>query len=70
MRKKNNNFIFGKIKIEDEAIIGVNAFIWPDVHIGKRAIVMPGAIVYPGTKIGDDEVWGGNPAEKIEKPNR
>lgn len=67
MRKKSNIFVFGDIYIDDEAIIGVNAFIWPDVTIGKRAVVMPGAIVYPSTKIGDDEVWGGNPAVKIEK---
>ncbi|ELR99704.1 DapH/DapD/GlmU-related protein [Gloeocapsa sp. PCC 73106] len=67
MGKKNNGFIVGEIKIEDNALIGVNAFVWPDVTIGKRAVVMPGAVVYPGTRIKEDEVWGGNPAVKIEK---
>lgn len=65
MRKKDDIFVFGEIKIADEAIIGVNAVIWPDVQIGTKAVVMPGAIVYPGTRIGDNELWGGNPAVKM-----
>lgn len=52
-----------EISIEDDAWICADAFIGPHVSIGKRAVVGARAVVVKN--VGEDEVVGGNPAEKI-----
>ena len=54
---------FLPITIEDFVWIGVGAVILQNVHIGKGAVICAGAVV---TKdVGDYEIVGGVPAEKI-----
>ena len=61
--------ILGKIRIGDNAIIGVNTVIFPDVRIGNNARVGAGAVVVLGTVIPDNETWVGIPARKRSAPS-
>lgn len=55
--------IFGKIVIEDNCNIGVNALILPDVTIGKNSIIAAGSVV---TKdIPPNSIAAGIPAKVI-----
>lgn len=60
-------FMMKKVRIENDALIGVRSVILPGVTIGAHAMVKAGSIVYPGTIIAPGELWGGNPAQKIER---
>ena len=53
---------------QGDAVIGVNAVLFPDVRVGENAGVAAGAVVVRGTRIGNNEVWGGIPAKKIGRP--
>lgn len=64
---RQGRLMLGEIRIEDGAMIGANAFIWPSVRIGRGAMVEAGAVVAPGTRIRDREVWGGVPAVKLRE---
>lgn len=55
-------FSSAPIEIEDEAVIGGGSYISPGVKVGKGAIVQMRSHLAPFTRIGPDEVWGGNPA--------
>ena len=61
-----NMLFLGKIKINDNAIIGIRSIIMPDVVIGENSLIKPGSIVQTGSRIPSHEVWGGNPARKID----
>ncbi len=53
------------VHIKKNAFIGAHSIILKGVTIGERAIIGAGSVV---TKdIGDDEIWGGNPAKCIRK---
>lgn len=65
----DNMLTYKTITIDDGAIIGANVLIYPDVKIGKKAIINPLSVIYPGTIIGDNEVWGGNPARRRKQAN-
>ncbi len=56
----------GRIAIGDHATIGVNTVVYGDVEIGDGALVLANSAVTPGTRIGSDEMWGGNPVRKIK----
>lgn len=58
------------IHIGSNVTIGANAVILSDVEIGDRAIVAIGAVVVKGTRIGDNEVWGGIPARRLDGRNQ
>ena len=67
-RKRNSkeDFKYSNCKdiiIKKDAFIGAHSIILKGVTIGERAIIGAGSVV---TKdVGDDEIWGGNPAKKI-----
>jgi FkbH-like protein len=50
------------IEIGDHTTIGGNTRIGMGVKIGRGAVIEMGSNVLPFTRIGADEVWGGNPA--------
>jgi len=53
------------ITVGDGAWISSNTMINPGVNIGKGALIMPNSVVMGD--VGDNEVWGGNPAVRIKK---
>ncbi len=56
---------FGGALVGNEAVIGANATILPQVKIGERAVIGAGSVV---TKdIPANEVWVGNPAKFLKK---
>ena len=55
------------IVIGDDVFVGANCIILKGVHIGARSIVAAGSVVTKN--IGEDELWGGNPAKFIKKIN-
>lgn len=55
--------IFGKIVIEDNCNIGVNAIILPNVTIGKNSVIAAGAIVVKD--IPPNSIAGGVPAKVL-----
>lgn len=52
------------ISIKKGAFIGTSSIILKGVTIGERSIVAAGSVVTKS--IPDDEIWGGNPAQKIK----
>jgi acetyltransferase-like isoleucine patch superfamily enzyme len=56
---------FGKICIEEGAVIGAHAIILPGVTIGRNAMVTAMSLVSTGTVIKDNEIWGGVPAKPL-----
>lgn len=54
------------VVIGDDALIGANAMILKGVRIGERAIIGAGSVVT--SDVPSDEVWAGNPARFIKKP--
>ncbi len=59
---KGYNPSFGRVEIGEDAHIGGGALIAPGVSIGKGTFVMANSLV--ASDIGENEVWGGVPAEK------
>ena len=64
-RGEGKDIILGRVVIEDGALIGVRAIIFPDVRVGRNAKVAAGAVVISGTSIPDGETWAGVPARRI-----
>lgn len=63
-RQAGRNFRYGKVIIEDDVFIGINAIICNSVTIGNGAIIGAGSVV---TKdIPPFQVWAGNPARYIK----
>jgi acetyltransferase-like isoleucine patch superfamily enzyme len=56
-------WVFGKIEIEDNCLIGVNAQILPNVKIGKNSIVGAGSVVI--SNVPPDSVVLGVPARVV-----
>ncbi len=56
----------GRIEIGNRVTIGVNALIYGHTKIGDGALVLANSSVVPGTRIGENEMWGGNPAKKVK----
>lgn len=52
------------IKIGDDVFVGANSVILKGVEIGDRAIVGAGSVV--SKNIPSDEIWAGNPINKIK----
>ena len=60
---KTDNPEMKAVTIDDDVFIGAHVTILKGVYIGPRAIVAAGSVI---TKdIPADEIWGGNPAQKI-----
>ena len=61
--------------IGDACLIGMNATVLDGAHVGKHSMIGAGAMLSPGKKVGEGELWLGNPArfaralttEEIEK---
>lgn len=53
------------VVIDDYAFIGAGSIILKGTHIGKNTIIGAGSVVVGN--IPDNEIWGGNPAQKIRK---
>jgi len=51
------------IVIGKDVFIGANSIILKGVTIGNRSIIAAGSVVTKN--VGENEVWGGNPAKKI-----
>jgi acetyltransferase-like isoleucine patch superfamily enzyme len=54
------------VLIGDDVFIGTNSMILKGVMIGDRAIIGAGSVVTSGVPA--DEIWAGNPARFIKKP--
>ncbi len=55
-----------RIVLGDRVTVGVNTVIYGGVKIGDGALVLANSSVVPGTRIGENEMWGGNPAKKVK----
>lgn len=63
-RSKNPNWLRQKITVKKGATIGANATILPGITIGENAMIGAGSLI---TKdVPANELWFGNPAEKIK----
>ena len=63
---KSDKLYLGEIHLEDNTLIGVKSVIMPGVYIGKNSTVLPMSFVKTNTQIPPNEIWGGNPAQKIK----
>ncbi len=64
---KHSGYAYGEpqsVWIENDVWIGAGAFIMKGVRIGKGSIVAAGAVLTKS--VGENEIWGGNPARKIK----
>jgi acetyltransferase-like isoleucine patch superfamily enzyme len=55
----------GQIIIKENAKIGANSVVLPDVVIGENSTVGALSLVKFGTRIPANEIWAGVPAKKI-----
>ena len=62
---EGQRFSLGAIRIGNNVTVGAHTIIMSDVIIGDGAIISAGAVVLKGSRIGKDEVWGGNPARML-----
>ena len=54
---------FGRIRVGNDTLIGLNAIILPGTTIGARCVIGAGAVVL-GT-VPDGAVYAGNPAQRV-----
>ena len=54
------------VEVEDDAVIGTEAWLLPGVKVGHHAMISLCSVVLPNTEIGPYEFWAGNPARKIK----
>jgi carbonic anhydrase/acetyltransferase-like protein (isoleucine patch superfamily) len=52
-------------RIEDAVLVGMGAIVLDGAVLRKHAFVGAGALVAPGKKVGEGELWLGNPARKV-----
>ncbi len=53
--------------IEDACLIGMHATVLDNVHVNRHAMIGAGAVVSPGKRVGEGELWLGNPARLVRK---
>lgn len=53
--------------LEDCCLVGMNATVLDGAVIGRHAMVAAGALVAPGKRVGEGELWVGNPARLARK---
>lgn len=51
----------------DACLIGMNATVLDGAHVGKHSMLGAGAMLSPGKKMGEGELWVGNPARFARK---
>ena len=54
-------------EVGDRVHLGVGSQVLDGAVVGNDVMILPGRVVTPGTKVGDGEVWGGNPAKMLRK---
>ena len=54
-------------KIKNNALIGMGSIILDNAEIGEMALIAAGAIIAPGKKVGNNELWAGNPGRFVRK---
>ncbi|MFC4666386.1 gamma carbonic anhydrase family protein [Falsiporphyromonas endometrii] len=62
-----HNVVIHGAKIEDYALIGMNAVVLDHAVIGKGAIVAAGSVVLGGTKVEPGCIYAGVPAKFVKK---
>ena len=61
------NLVIAPVEIGARATIGLGATVMGDVIVGDGATVLPNSVLLPGSRVGAGEVWGGVPAQRIER---
>ena len=56
-------------KVEDRALIGIQACVMDDAIVEQGAMVAAGSLVTPGKIVKANEVWAGSPAKKLRDIN-
>ena len=51
--------------IHDACLIGMNATVLDGAVVGKHSLIAAGAVVAPGKRVGEGELWMGNPARRV-----
>lgn len=52
--------------VGSNTVIGAGTVLSPGVVIGSGSVVRPGSYLPYGVKVGENEVWAGTPAQKID----
>ena len=61
------NLVIAPVEIGARATVGLGATVMGDVIVGEGATVLPNSALLPGSRVGAGEVWGGVPAQRIER---
>ena len=51
--------------IADAVLIGMNATVLDGAQVARHSMIGAGAVVAPGKRIGEGELWIGNPARRV-----
>jgi carbonic anhydrase/acetyltransferase-like protein (isoleucine patch superfamily) len=54
-----------RVRIGEEATVGMRAVVMPGAEIGRGAIIAAGAVLAKNAVVPDGEVWGGVPAVRL-----
>tara|TARA_Y100001970_G_scaffold268762_1_gene360397 strand:+ start:525 stop:1238 length:714 start_codon:yes stop_codon:yes gene_type:complete len=64
---EGGKLILDRVKIGDKCTIGAQSLIWPGCEIGNRSVLATKSVLKKRTKIGEKQIWKGNPAVNIRE---
>jgi carbonic anhydrase/acetyltransferase-like protein (isoleucine patch superfamily) len=53
--------------IGDACLVGMHATVLDGVVVARHAMIGAGAVVTPGKRVGEGELWVGNPARCVRR---
>lgn len=53
--------------IDDACLIGMHATVLDEAHVGRHSMLGAGAMLSPGKRVGEGELWLGNPARFVRR---
>ena len=67
---EGGNLILGKVKIGKNCTIGAQSLIWPGCEMKDGSILATKSVLKKRTKVGEKQIWKGNPAVNIRTRNK
>ena len=57
--------VLTSVTLREEVLVGMGAVLMEGVVVEKNAMVAAGAVIAPGTRVGEGQLWAGNPAQPV-----
>ena len=67
---ERGKLVLEKVKIGKNCTIGAQSLVWPGCIVGDGAILSTKSVLKKRSKVGEKQIWAGNPAENIRNRNK